>query len=94
MVWPTSTSQHDDLWRKKRQASSDPINPYPNTGSHQSRTDFVLVYVPYGDLTIYESYRIDSNIDDDTYENWYKKGVRDRDGIRDSDFVWELVYTG
>ncbi|GMO18071.1 MAG: hypothetical protein Ta2E_09200 [Mycoplasmoidaceae bacterium] len=27
MVWPTSTSQHDDLWRKKRQASSDPINP-------------------------------------------------------------------
>ncbi|WP_265348097.1 hypothetical protein [Candidatus Azobacteroides pseudotrichonymphae] len=44
--------------------------------------------------TLVLGHRMDSNIDDDTYENWYKKGVKDLDGIKDSDLVWELVYTG
>jgi hypothetical protein len=100
MVWPTSVGAlgwNFDLrpkpdikpWDKKRH---NDMNPY--TGSHQSRTDFVLVYVPYGDVQTQEPYRMDDNIDDDSYETWYKKGVKDVDSIRDSDFVWKLQYTG
>ncbi|WP_041572360.1 hypothetical protein [Candidatus Azobacteroides pseudotrichonymphae] len=59
-----------------------------SSGSHQSRTDFVLVYVPYADLIMYDSYRMDSNIDDNNSANWYKKGVKDLSDIKDSTLLY------
>jgi hypothetical protein len=52
----------------------------------------VLVYVPYADLIMYDSYRMDSNIDDNNSANWYKKGVKDLPDIKDSTFVWKLQF--